>query len=72
MVTAAYLESKKLFKGKKAGLIMSARYPRFDSSIQKGINEFAKKYKSPLHVVSDSREFEFSNLFRFTGIQRAK
>lgn len=69
--TADYLKSKKLLNGAMAGLIMSAKYPRFDTSIQKGVNAFTKKYKSPLHVVCNSREFEFLNLFKFTGIQKS-
>ena len=49
-----------------AGLIVCARYPQFDSTIQRLQKQFAKKFQAPLHVVRDG-EYEISRVLAFDG-----
>ncbi len=48
-----------------AALVVSARYPRFDTTVQRAKLSFAKKYKGPMTIVSRNCEHDFGSLFRF-------
>jgi hypothetical protein len=70
MSSAEYIDSNGIALGQKAGLIVCSKYPRVDTTVQKIKNAFAKKYQAPLHVVNIQGEFNFSNLFKFSGIKK--
>lgn len=71
MSTAEYIDSNKISAGKKAGLIICSKYPRIDTKVQRYKAAFAKKYRAPLHIVNNGGEFDFINLFKFSGILKA-
>lgn len=60
-----FLETNNLRNGKLACLIVCSRYPRVDTKIQRAQMEIASKYKAPLHVSTQNREYTFPSLFKF-------
>lgn len=62
-----FLDSNKIRNGKLACLIVCSRYPRIDTKIQRAQSTIAKKYKAPLHVTTQNKEYDFSSLFKFSG-----
>jgi hypothetical protein len=71
LATAEYIDKNKISVGKKAGLIICSKYPRIDTKVQKHKIAFAKKYNAPLHIVNNSGEFTFTNLFKFSGVLKS-
>lgn len=60
-----FLDTHNLRNGKLACLIVCKRYPRIDTKIQRAKMEIASKYKAPLHITTENKEYAFSNLFKF-------
>lgn len=58
-------------KGRSAGLIVCARYPRIDTKIQRAKQALANEFKAPLHIVCRNDEFDFPALLSFLGPYRA-
>lgn len=54
--------------GKTAALIVSSRYPRFDSQLRRAQEAYAKKYKAPLHLLTKNTEVEFHRVLSFGKI----
>lgn len=58
-------KSKEL--GPFAGLVICARYPRFDTSLQRLTKNFVAKHKAPIHVVARNDEFHLDRVLSFDG-----
>lgn len=50
-----------------AGLIVCARYPRFDTKLQRLTKWFVSRHKSPVHVVARNDEFDIRRILAFDG-----
>ena len=50
---------------KIAGVIVASGYPRCSTIVQRAQDKYAKAYKSPLHVVSNCTDVDFTTFFRF-------
>lgn len=50
-----------------AGLIVCARYPRFDTKLQRLTKQFVAKHRVPIHVVAKNDEYEISRVLAFDG-----
>lgn len=65
--TMQYLERNNMRNGVMGGLIVCSRYPKIDSKIQLARQRIAKKFKSPLHIVTRNHEYSFDVLVSFKG-----
>lgn len=54
-------------QGKLAALIVASRYPRVDTKLQRAQNEFAQKFKIPLHLTTKNIEYKIERVFDFEG-----
>ncbi|MBD9468002.1 hypothetical protein [Pseudoxanthomonas sp. PXM01] len=50
-----------------AGLVVCARYPRFDTGLQRLTKKFVAKHKVPIHVVAKNDEFDLEKVLKFDG-----
>lgn len=50
-----------------AGLVVCARYPRFDTQVQAIQKRFAANHRAPLHVVTRNDEFSIARVLSFEG-----
>ncbi|MCW3640473.1 hypothetical protein [Burkholderia cenocepacia] len=62
-----YLNNDLLTTGKMAALIVAKSCPSFNSAVRKGKEEFAKRFKGPLHVVTKNDTFVFERVLDFKG-----
>ena len=53
--------------GPFAGLVVCARYPRFDTKVQSLMQKFAKAHRAPLHIVTRNEEYELVRVLAFDG-----
>lgn len=65
-----FLETNKLRNGNLACLIVCSRYPRVDTKIQRAQATIASKYKAPLHVTTQNKEYTFASLFGFSDCSK--
>lgn len=50
-----------------AGLVVCARYPRFDTKLQRLTKVFVATHRAPLHVVARNDEYELDRVLAFDG-----
>lgn len=65
--TAQHWVSNELTHGHLAGLIVGTQYPRFDTKVRRGKENFTKRFRGPLHVVTRNCEFQFERVLSFQG-----
>lgn len=65
--TARFWHETALREGKIAGLVVSSRYPRFDSKIARYKEKFAREFKGPLHLVTKNQEYFIERVVEFNG-----
>jgi hypothetical protein len=70
LATAKYWLAGKLLEGRIAGLIVCARYPRVDTTVQRSQQEFTKQFKGPLHIVCRNGEYDIECVLSFRGPHR--
>lgn len=62
--TFAYLDTTDEMPKGRAGLIVCSRYPRTDTKVQRLKLRLAKRFSASLHVKTDGRNLQFTDLFR--------
>jgi hypothetical protein len=65
--TAEFWQTKKLFVGQIAAIVVAAQYPKVNTAVQRSQNSFANRYKGPLHVVTKNYEYQFYRVLSFKG-----
>jgi hypothetical protein len=66
-LTAKFWHDTALNEGKIAALVVSSRYPRFDSKIARYKEKFARQFKGPLHLVTKNQEYYMERVVEFSG-----
>lgn len=65
--SAADLKKINQLGAKVGGLVLCTQYPKFDTKVRRAKQEFYKKYKGPLHVVSSRGDFHISKVLSMSG-----
>ncbi|MBR7800503.1 hypothetical protein [Undibacterium fentianense] len=65
--TAKFWHDTALREGKIAALVVSSRYPRFDSKVARYKEKFARQFKGPLHLVTKNQEYCMERVVEFNG-----
>lgn len=68
--TAEFAVKNKLVSGKMAALILCTQHPGIDTKVQRAMNDFAKRFKGPIHTRNRSGEFIFEHVLSFNGPER--
>lgn len=68
--TAEFAVESKLACGRMAALILCTQHPGIDTKMQRAMNEFAKRFKGPIHTRNKSGEFVFEHVLSFNGPDR--
>lgn len=62
-----YADNNLYTTGKIAALIVAKSCPSFNSTVRKGKEQFARRFKGPLHVVTKNDTFVFERVLDFKG-----
>lgn len=65
-----YAIENKLVSGRIAALILCTQHPGMTTQVQRKMEAFVKKYKSPIHTRNRSGEFVFEHVLSFNGPDR--
>lgn len=65
--TARFMFSCTEKRGPIAGLVVCSQYPRIDTKVQRLKLQFAKEFKSPIHVVTRNENYDFEQVLLFEG-----
>ena len=65
--TASHWQEQGYRVGRLAALIVSTQFPKANTQVRKAQENFAKKYKGPLHVVTKNYEGCLERVLSFNG-----